>query len=75
MNEEFCRVFFKFYDKKTASGEVSFLRSGFNKAEFVAMCSGIDFEITEEKAIDYCEKLKLNEEESLELMKAAGFEK
>lgn len=43
MNEEFCRVFFKFYDKKTASGEVSFLRSGFNKAEFVAMCSGIDF--------------------------------
>lgn len=31
--------------------------------------------MTEEKAIDYCEKLKLNEEESLELMKAAGFEK
>lgn len=74
MNENFCRTFFRFYDKKTASGEVSFLRSGLNKAEFIAMCSGMDFEITREKALDYCEKLKLTTEESKELMAAAGFE-
>lgn len=74
MNENFCRTFFRFYDKKTASGEVSFLRSGLNKAEFIAMCSGMDFEIIREKALDYCEKLKLTTEESKELMAAAGFE-
>lgn len=73
--KNFAECFLNFMIRRLLRGEVSFLRSGFNKAEFVAMCSGIDFEMTEEKAIDYCEKLKLNEEESLELMKAAGFEK
>lgn len=68
----FAGCFLSFMIKKTASGEVSFLRSGLNKAEFVAMCSGMDFELTTEKVLDYCRKLKLTEEESKELILASG---
>lgn len=60
--------FFKLYDRKIASGEIKFSELGISKEDFTALCTDPEFKFSEEKVKDLCLKMKLNEEETKDLI-------
>ena len=70
----FKQAFFRYYDRKIASGEITFSTTGISKAKFTALCTGDEMPFTEEDIADMCIRMKLNDEESRTLTEAAGFE-
>ena len=44
----FKQCFFRIYDKKIASGEVTFSRTGITKDQFTALCTEPDFVFDQE---------------------------
>lgn len=66
-------VFFRYYDRKIASGEISFSRLGMDKDAFICLSTAQDPEMTREDLIDLCVNMKLTEDEASEMMRAAGY--
>ena len=56
--------FFKIYDRKIMSGEITFSQTGISKADFSRLCTDRDFVFEYDKLIAICEKMKLTDEES-----------
>lgn len=71
----FKHEFFKIYDRKIASGEITFSKSGITKMDFTKICMEPDFVFEEEKLHVICEKMMLSDEEKDRLMTAAGYKK
>ena len=69
----FKQEFFKIYDRKIASGEVTFSKSGITKNDFTRICIEPDFVFSDEALKKICVSMKLNEEEILVLFNAAGY--
>lgn len=68
----FKQVFFRIYDRKIASGEITFSRSGISKNDFTRLCTEDGFIPTEEALMEMCEGMLLSEDERRELLEAAA---
>ena len=66
----FAALFFRIYDRKIASGEITFSQIGMNKSVFTELCQGGPVDITEEELAQICERMKLTAEENTELTEA-----
>lgn len=69
----FKQEFFKIYDRKIASGEITFSKSGINKTDFTKLCMEPDYVFEEDTLSDICTRMGMNEEETLVLFRAAGY--
>ncbi|MGN0711078.1 MAG: hypothetical protein ACI4LO_04880 [Anaerovoracaceae bacterium] len=69
---KYANAFFRVYDRKLLSGEIKFSQLGITKDDFTRLCTEPDFCFDEEKTRDLCVRMKLNEEESRNLMEACG---
>ncbi len=68
----FKQLFFRYYDKKVTSGEISFSRTGIRKDEFTRLCTEEDFVFDRQTLEQICTRMNLTEEETQELFEAAG---
>ena len=68
----FKQVFFRIYDRKIASGEITFSRSGISKDDFTRLCTEDGFVPGEEALARMCEGMLLTDEEREELLAAAA---
>lgn len=59
----FKQTFFRIYDRKIMSGEITFSRSGIDKNDFTRLCTEDDFVLSDEKLDIIAEKMHLTEEE------------
>ena len=65
----FAQEFMKIYDRKIASGEITFSRSGITAGDFTALCMNGEYVIPEERLRVVFEKMNLTEEERERLLK------
>ena len=68
----FKQVFFRIYDRKIASGEITFSRSGISKNDFTRLCTEDGFIPPKEALMKMCEGMLLSEDERRELLEAAA---
>ena len=68
-------VFFRFYDRKIASGEICFSHLKMDKDAFICLSTAQDPEMSKEEIIDLCVKMKLTVEEAEQMMCSAGYVK
>lgn len=68
MASTFARDFFKLYDRKICSGEITFSRIGISKEEFNRICIEKGYVPQREKLIIICERMNLTEEETAQLL-------
>lgn len=69
--ETFAINFFRIYDRKVASGEITFSTSGIDKNHFTLLCIDSSFVFPKEEIEQFCERAKLTEEEKESLMRFA----
>jgi len=69
----FKQEFFKIYDKKIASGEITFSRSGITKTDFTRICMEPDFVFEKEALEIICTAMKLTRDEHDRLFSSAGY--
>ena len=67
----FAQEFMKIYDRKIASGEITFSRSGITAGDFTALCINGDYVIPRERLEVIFEKMSLTQEQRDRLLKAA----
>lgn len=65
--DEFKREFFRIYDRKMASGQLTFSHLGISKEDFTRMCIDEEFCFSEEQVAGLCKSMKLTEEEAARL--------
>ncbi len=71
MERSFGAVFFPIYDKKIASGEITFGQLGLSREDFTRICTEKDF-VPDQKTIEtLCEKMGLAEDEAARLLEFA----
>ncbi len=70
----FSHELLKIYDRKIASGEITFSRSGIRHEDFTRLCIDSEYVIPESALALICEKMALNQEERQRLYDAAGYE-
>ena len=70
--QTFKQVFFRIYDRKIASGEITFSRSGISKNDFTRLCTEDGFIPPKEALMKMCEGMLLSEDERRELLEAAA---
>ena len=70
----FKQCFFRIYDKKIASGEVSFSRTGITKDQFTALCTETDFVFDRELLDKLKVTMNLTDEQHDALVRAAAGE-
>ncbi len=68
-------VFFRLYDRKIASGEITFSGIKMDKDQFICLSTAQDPEMSKEDLINLCVNMKLTKEEAEAMMAAAGYEK
>lgn len=68
----FKQIFFRLYDRKIASGEITFSRTGIKKDDFTRLCTEDGFVFDQETMDRIAVTMKLTEEEKKELFDAAG---
>lgn len=66
----FVIAFFRLYDRKIASGEISFRELGISRDDFTRLCTDPEFVISEEKVKELCIRMKLTKEETEKLISA-----
>ncbi|MEF9921437.1 MAG: hypothetical protein RR313_04355 [Anaerovoracaceae bacterium] len=73
MNEKqsFAVTFFRLYDRKIASGEITFSKVGIKKDDFTKLCTDGTFVFDEETIKRICVTMNLSEEEKKELLESA----
>lgn len=69
----FSIEFFKIYDRKINSGEITFRESGIQFNDFMQLCTVPDFVMPEENLEIVCEKMKMTPEEKDLLYQVAGY--
>ncbi len=69
----FSAVFFRLYDRKIASGEITFSSLKMSKAEFTAMCMNSGYVPEIETVLGLCGKMMLQRGEAELLLNAAGY--
>lgn len=67
----FKQLFFRLYDRKIASGEISFSQTGIRKEQFTRLCTEDDFVFSKEELVDICQRMGVSEEERKALFEAA----
>lgn len=70
----FKQIFFRIYDRKIASGEITFSKSGIKKDDFTRLCTEEGFVLSREAIDLIAVNMKLTEEEKSQLLEAAGKE-
>lgn len=71
----FKQVFFKIYDRKIASGEITFSRTGIRKNDFTRLCTEEGY-VFDQDTLDFLPfTMKLTEEEKTMLFEAAESER
>ena len=68
----FKQLFFRLYDRKITSGEMSFGQTGIRKDQFTKLCTEDDFVFSKEELTDICRRLGASEEEREALFEAAS---
>ena len=68
MESTFARDFFRLYDRKICSGEITFSQIGISKEDFNRICIEKGYVPQREKLIKICEKMNLTEEETAQLL-------
>lgn len=71
MEEKFAIAFLRLYDRKIASGEITFGQLKMDKEDFTRLCTNTDFVLPKEEIRRLCEAMKLNEEEKTKLLSFA----
>ncbi|MGC2872440.1 hypothetical protein ACPW7J_10470 [Ihubacter sp. rT4E-8] len=71
----FKQAFFKIYDEKIASGQITFSQSGIGKEDFTRLCTEPDFVLDTETLERLMVTMKLTEEERLLLKQTAKVER
>ena len=71
IKETFARNFFRLYDGKIASGELTFVESGISRDSFTRICVDTSFVFPKEEIERFCEKAKLTDEQAESLLKFA----
>ena len=69
----FAQEFMKIYDRKIASGEITFSRSGITGGDFTALCINGDYVIPREWLEVIFEKMGLTDEEQELLLRTGGY--
>jgi len=69
----FAQEFMKIYDRKIASGEITFSRSGITAGDFTALCINGDYVIPRDRLEVVFEKMALSQEERDKLWRSAGY--
>lgn len=69
IKETFARNFFRLYDSKIASGELTFAESGISRDSFTILCTDSSFVFSKEEIQRFCEKAKLTDEQAESLLK------
>ena len=69
----YAQEFMKIYDRKIASGEITFSRSGITGGDFTALCINGDYVIPRERLEVIFEKMSLTDEEQDLLLRAGGY--
>lgn len=67
----FKQLFFRHYDRKVSSGEMSFSQTGISKTDFTRLCTEENFAFDKESLTLICQRMHLTEEEQAELFAAA----
>ena len=67
----FKQCFFRIYDKKIASGEITFSKSGISKAAFTALCTEPDFVFDVETLDKLKETMNLTDQQYDALVRSA----
>ena len=70
----FKQCFFRIYDKKIGSGEITFSRTGITKAQFTALCTEPSFVFDAETLAKLKETMNLTDEQYDMLVRAAAGE-
>ncbi len=70
----FKQAFFRIYDRKIASGEITFSRTGIKKDDFTRLCTEPGFVLDQEVLDMLAETMKLTEEERQLLAETAAAE-
>lgn len=64
----FAQEFMRIYDRKIASGEITFSRSGITAGDFTALCVNGEYVIPRQRLEVIFEKMSLTEEERSRLL-------
>ena len=67
----FKKLFFRLYDRKISSGEVSFSQLGIGKSDFTRLCTEDDFVFDDDTIARISCAMKLTDEENAQLGDAA----
>ncbi|MGN0680669.1 MAG: hypothetical protein ACI4LY_01480 [Candidatus Fimisoma sp.] len=67
----FKKLFFRLYDRKISSGEVSFSQLGIGKSDFTRLCTEDDFVFDDDTIARISCAMKLTDEENAQLVDAA----
>lgn len=70
----FKQCFFRIYDKKIASGEISFSRTGISKDAFTALCTDADYVFDQELLDKLKVTMNLTDEQYDQLVRTANGE-
>lgn len=71
----FKQIFFRIYDRKIASGEITFSKTGINKNDFTRLCTEEGYTFDAETIQKLAVTMRLTEEEETALLEAAKAEK
>lgn len=71
MAEKFAIAFLRIYDRKIASGEITFSQLKMDKEDFTQLCTNTDFVLPREEIERLCEAMKVTEEERATLLSFA----
>ncbi len=66
----FKQIFFRIYDRKIASGEITFSKTGINKNDFTRLCTEEDYTFDDETIQKLSVTMRLTEEEKTALLEA-----
>ena len=69
----FRLAFFRAYDPKISSGEITFADIKMSKDDFITLCTDKEFLPTREKAIDMAVSLKMTEAQAIEMLASVGY--
>ncbi len=67
----FAQEFMRIYDRKIASGEITFSRSGITAGDFTALCMNGQYVIPEDRLQVVFDKMRMTEEERQRLLACA----
>lgn len=66
-------VFFRLYDRKIASGEITFNQLKMDKDAFICLSTAQDPEMSRDDIIELCINMKLTKEEADNMLISAGY--